>query len=306
MAERIAAVIVTYNRSQLLVRTIPGLLAQSRPLDKIIIIDNASSDDTPDRLRAAGFLANAKIEYIRLADNTGGAGGFYEGVKRGYEAGFDWLWLMDDDVLPHSDCLERLLTCEPGGHEPRILCPNRYESTENECLENEPVRLDYSSFFGNHIPLRVKDTRAAGNRGDAILIEGFTFEGPLIHRDIVREIGFPNPEYFILGDDTDYSLRCQGKFRAYLVFGAKMQRLLPAQESDRVTWKDYYYVRNNITLMSLRYGSGLSRFVRPAVRTAAFARGRKFLGKVGRESQAMRTVLRGLLHGYLGLTGKRH
>ena len=89
--EKIAAVVVTYNRKELLKECLDALLAQTHPLDSIILIDNASTDGTPEFLKEKGFLDNPKIDYVRLSENSGGAGGFYEGMKRGYEKGFDWV-----------------------------------------------------------------------------------------------------------------------------------------------------------------------------------------------------------------------
>jgi len=107
--EKIAAVVVTYNRKDLLKECLDALLNQTRPLDSIILIDNASTDGTPEFLKEKGYLDNPKIDYVRLPENTGGAGGFHEGVKRGYEKGYDWLWLMDDDALPEKSSLNNLL-----------------------------------------------------------------------------------------------------------------------------------------------------------------------------------------------------
>src|SRR5467141_949335 len=105
----VAAVVVTYNRKQLLARCLEAIRAQSRPSDRVFIVDNASSDGTAEHLAAAGLLDDS-IEYIRLPANSGSAGGFHEGMRRAYEAGFEWLWLMDDDGCPAPDCLERLLS----------------------------------------------------------------------------------------------------------------------------------------------------------------------------------------------------
>ena len=117
--ETVCAVVVTYNRKDLLVECLESLLQQTRPLDGIYIIDNASNDGTPGYLKEKGFIQELPpkesnepwerkfiltyklpIYYVRMHENTGGAGGFYEGVKRAYEKGYDWLWLMDDDADP--------------------------------------------------------------------------------------------------------------------------------------------------------------------------------------------------------------
>jgi len=107
--ETVAAVVVTYNRKHLLKECLDALLAQTRPIDAIIVMDNASTDGTPEFLEAQGYLTNPIIDYVRLSENTGGAGGFHYGVKRGYEQGFDWLWLMDDDVKPVNSTLAELV-----------------------------------------------------------------------------------------------------------------------------------------------------------------------------------------------------
>ena len=86
--EKIAAVVVTYNRKELLKECLDALLRQTYSVDSIILIDNASNDGTPEFLKENGYLDNPKIDYVRLPENTGSAGGFYDGVKRGYKKGF--------------------------------------------------------------------------------------------------------------------------------------------------------------------------------------------------------------------------
>ena len=126
--ERIAAIVVTYNRKWLLGECLDSLLRQSHPLDALYIIDNTSTDGTYEYLLDRGFISPAasphetvrlvassespdqrvEVHYIRMPDNVGGAGGFAEGMERAAGAGFDWLWLMDDDVLAAPDALDVL------------------------------------------------------------------------------------------------------------------------------------------------------------------------------------------------------
>ncbi len=126
--ETVCAIVVTYNRKKLLIECLESLQSQTRTLECIYIIDNASTDGTPELLKENGFIQQLppqpldkpwevehkkngiSISYVRMNENTGGAGGFYEGVKRGYEKGFDWLWLMDDDVEPINTALETMVS----------------------------------------------------------------------------------------------------------------------------------------------------------------------------------------------------
>ena len=94
---RVSTVVVTYNRYEMLAKSLRALLAQTRVPDEILVIDNASTDETPALFASDAEFDDPLIHYIRLAKNLGGAGGFKEGMRRAAEAGNDWCWIMDDD-----------------------------------------------------------------------------------------------------------------------------------------------------------------------------------------------------------------
>ena len=98
----IIAVVVTYNRIELLKRTV-RCLQQNKPVSSIVVVNNGSTDATAEWLKTQSGLT-----VINQA-NVGGSGGFYTGMQYAYQAGADWIWCMDDDVFPRADCLERLL-----------------------------------------------------------------------------------------------------------------------------------------------------------------------------------------------------
>ncbi|MCX7697952.1 MAG: glycosyltransferase [Candidatus Goldbacteria bacterium] len=74
--EKIAVIVVTYNRKELLRRCINAILKQTYKVDKIIVIDNASTDGTEEMMTKT-YYRNKKIDYVRLDKNIGGAGGFH-------------------------------------------------------------------------------------------------------------------------------------------------------------------------------------------------------------------------------------
>lgn len=124
MNNSVCAVVVTFNRKELLTKCISSLLDQTLKLQTIIIVDNNSTDKTEELLLQEGYIKSlpdtkqksvqektiqeVKLRYIRLPENMGGAGGFYEGVKTAYEDNYDWIWIMDDDAFPTKTCLENL------------------------------------------------------------------------------------------------------------------------------------------------------------------------------------------------------
>ena len=101
--ERVCAVVVTRDRRDLLRRCLLALQQERRPPDGILVVDNASSDGSPEMVRDEF----PEAELLRLEENVGGAGGFHRGVARAYASGYDWLWLLDDDTLPTGDSLAR-------------------------------------------------------------------------------------------------------------------------------------------------------------------------------------------------------
>ena len=109
---KVAAVIVTFNRKKLLIECLHAILQQSVPVDKIFVINNASTDGTEKLFEAGGEFDAKKIICVNMDSNTGGSGGFYEGMKVSSSSEVDWLWIMDDDTIPTSDCLEQLLAAD--------------------------------------------------------------------------------------------------------------------------------------------------------------------------------------------------
>jgi GT2 family glycosyltransferase len=189
---RVAAVVVTFNRKQFLCECLDALLAQTAPLARIVLVDNASTDGTSDLLAEKGYLENGICTYVRLPINTGGAGGFHEGVKRAYEEGFDWMWLMDDDVEPVPHALSTMLAY----------------SDVSRCIQACKVFENGDSEYWEQWASIQKSGSRGASKGphhpQFIKAQTGCFEGMLIHRQTISAIGFPDPRFFIGCDDVAY------------------------------------------------------------------------------------------------------
>jgi len=211
---KIAAVVVTYNRKELLKECLDALLAQTRPVDSIILMDNASTDGTPEFLEKMGYLSNPVIDYVRLPENTGGAGGFHYGIKRGYEKGFDWLWLMDDDAEPMEDSLELLLIGGQAINDENIgaLASVVIDNNGNIC---NTCRGNFGFNRWNLIQTPLPPESYKMN--NKIKIEFASFVGILISRNVIQRIGFPDAKFFIYHDDVEYCYRINQVSSLYLI-----------------------------------------------------------------------------------------
>ncbi|MEM3695962.1 MAG: glycosyltransferase family 2 protein [Candidatus Bathyarchaeia archaeon] len=106
----VCAVVVTFNRKEVLQKCLKALQNQTIPPDEVIVIDGPSTDGTTQLMKEKF----PEVTYIRLNEDVGGAGGFYEGMKLAYKKGYDWIWTMDDDAIPERDALEKLLAVVNG------------------------------------------------------------------------------------------------------------------------------------------------------------------------------------------------
>ena len=266
---KITAVVVTYNRKELLKRVI-GCLKDISALSSVVVVNNGSTDGTGQWLDE-----QTDIEVI-TQPNVGGSGGFYTGIKHAYEDGADWIWCMDDDVFPEPDCLSELLKVtlkqETNAPQPSIgiLCPRRIQA--GGVFVNECRRIDTARTFAS-----MHQGRLTADVKEPVDIEGMVFEGPLIRREVVGSIGFPNKDLFIFYDDTDYSLRAvKAGFRVVYVPDAIMQKEkffsedTWAEKQKKKKWKRRYQVRNS-AYFNHHYGTTFGvRYIRTLTSLAGY------------------------------------
>jgi rhamnopyranosyl-N-acetylglucosaminyl-diphospho-decaprenol beta-1,3/1,4-galactofuranosyltransferase len=265
---RIAAVVVTYNRLEMLQRLVK-VLADVPGLGEILVVDNASTDGTGQWLAS---LDDDRVLGRTLGRNTGGAGGFHEGLRWAVERGADLIWLMDDDGLPEPDCLARLLD-RAGDLE--FWGPVVVDEADPERLVF-PIRLP----GGTRVVHAMTDVRRAADHG---LIRGIVipFNGVLVTRDLVERIGLPRAEFFIWGDDHEYRLRAeQAGARVATVVDARVRHpsvgaLGTPMAFGRTTYNDtpsdlkhYCMARNN--LVNLREYAGLPHALAFVAKTVWF------------------------------------
>ncbi len=105
----VGAVVVTWNSSRDIVKCLNSLLSQSHPLSEIIIIDNHSSDNTVELLRA--FSSN-----IKLIENTENAGFARANNQAIAELSTDWIFTLNPDAWVEADFVETLLNFSQDKH----------------------------------------------------------------------------------------------------------------------------------------------------------------------------------------------
>ena len=186
----VAAVVVTYNRLELLRQCVEALRAQTTACD-ILIVDNASTDGT-----AQWLTSQPDLHYRNTGSNLGGAGGFNHGMRWAVEADYDYVWVMDDDTLPQSDALEKLLEADSvleGNY--GWLSSVALWTDGSECKMN---RQKLKKSFYEYSPLM---------KYGLVQAEQATFVSLFLRSETVCQFGLPIKEYYIWGDDIEFTRR---------------------------------------------------------------------------------------------------
>ncbi|MCD8184988.1 MAG: glycosyltransferase family 2 protein [Rikenellaceae bacterium] len=270
----IAAIVVTYNRCKLLKECLLAILSQTRLPDCLIIVDNQSMDDTFDFLWNSPYVDRAetialergnlyrntwssgkgsvRVDYLRLHRNTGGAGGFQTGIRHAVEQGYDYVWMMDDDVIAETEALEALVHFSEQETDLGFACSTVFG--KNRVTMNTP-KIDTRP-GPNGYPIWNERLQEGIAR-----VESATFVSVFIPSNRVREVGLPIKEFFIWGDDTEYTLRISRRFPCYVVGARQVVHLretgkslsfVEEKNTHRIRFS-YFLFRNTLYLGRKKY-----------------------------------------------------
>lgn len=243
MNNKVAAVVVTYNRKQLLQKNIKALLAQTyKKFLDILIIDNASTDSTKESIQH--YIDNKDVIYINTGKNLGGAGGFNFGMRKAVELNYKFMWIMDDDTVPTPTALEELLK-----EDKKLNGDYGFLSSKVLWKDNSICKMN--------IQKRTKWQRMR-NFDNIQNIQYASFVSFFVPTNVVKKVGLPYKEFFIWSDDWEYSRRISKHYKCKYVPTSVVNHLsnsnvgadivdAPAERIDRFS----YLFRNDVVLYRL-------------------------------------------------------
>lgn len=253
-SQKIWAVVVTYNRKDLLAECLDALRAQTRACDRILVVDNASSDDTDAWLAER---VDGVVQAVRLSRNTGGAGGFNAGMRIAYQGGADLVWVMDDDVIPAPDALEKLLQAGRALRRrnvtPAYLVSNVFTpdglATNVPDVDHRQNDIQYAN-WAQCLDLGVVAIRRA------------TFVSILFSRETLETYGLPLAPMFIWADDSEYTVRVTDQRPGFIVGASRVVHIRALAGALNLATEDNpirirfhrYLIRNTAYLVRTHYG----------------------------------------------------
>lgn len=264
----VMAVVITYNRKTLLLECIQALLGQrtqagqgsTEPLKAaldILVVDNHSTDGTHEAV-APLLETYPQLHYVCLEENLGGAGGFHYGMKKAVEQGCDYVWIMDDDTIPGEKALYHLLEAAellgktaPVPEQPFGFLSSVVEWTDGSlCNMNRQQLKKGGAGRPPYEGVSLQRWQELAARG-MIPVESATFVSLLFPTQVVVQEGLPLKEYFIWGDDKEYTLRLSAKHPCYMVEKSRVVHKMNTNAGSNITTDEvarisrYFYAYRN-------------------------------------------------------------
>lgn len=292
----IAAVVVTYNRKELLKENLVAVFGQTVPVRYVVVVDNHSTDGTEEWVRGE-YGTRPELVYLRLEENIGGAGGFHEGIRYTAEQlDADYVWLMDDDTIPGEAALENLLRVFE-----RVPGPVGYAASNVRSVDGVPMNVPIID-----LSMGKNDYQVWGEylHEHCVRITSATFVSILVPMDAVRKLGYPVRWFFIWGDDMEYTLRLTRYYGPAYVAGDSIavhkrtggRTLSPFAEKDPERMRNgYYYFRNSVINYREYHGKKATRTIIRRWRREAI---KGILRKETKMGYKIRTMIRGIRDAY--------
>ena len=229
MDNSIAAVIVTFNRIELLIKCISAVKNQSHAPNEIIVVNNGSTDETNS------WLSQQTGITLINQENSGGSGGQFTGIKHAYINGHDWVWCMDDDTLPSTDCLINLVNSKYFGVETTGFIASLVLWVDNSIHKMNIPYLKDPEYWVDKVM-----------KNHCIAIKSCSFVSVLFSRRAIEKNGLPIKDFFIWYDDVEYTNRISQEFNGYLSLDSIAYHLTHRNEGSFVDQKPKEKIPENL------------------------------------------------------------
>lgn len=307
---RVLAGITTFNDEKVIDQCLGAVGAQTRPVDGVLIVDNASTDGTLDR------PFPATVDVIRHGENLGTSGGAHSAMAFALAQGYDWVWLFDADSAPRPDALERLFEFHDG------LAPGERERVHRLTS----LAIDVTTgqeFHGMVLTERGFEHVAPPPGVDFYECIGTIWSGSLFRAEAVRAVGLPRVEYRLDWAEFIYGYKAAAKgYRTYVVSRSVIDHNIDRVPTSEIYARHrfgplsfkvmefpalrlYYIVRNELIFWLYEYEGGDISRMRALCSSMNWVP--KHIVKyliLGRWAQ-LRAMLRGVVDGLLGRLDRR-
>lgn len=262
LGQRVTVVLVTFNRLEKLKIALSCYEKQTYKIEKIIIVDNCSTDGTIDFLKKwLDSKTNFDKEVVYLSENTGGAGGFGAGMDHALnlvnsmQLKTDWILVSDDDAFPNDDAIEKMIAYyqkQEVEKQNEIVALSSSVVNHGQIHESHRSRIEKDFFRIRFVGVDKKYYNT-----DGFEIALFSYVGTMIKVSALKNVGTTLRDLFIYGDDNEHSLRLGKIGKLVCVPASVFVHDTPGVETRKIGWHNYYNRRNQLYILKeyfpLRY-----------------------------------------------------
>ena len=289
----IGVVLVTFNRLDDLKKTLSAYDAQSIPPAFVLVVDNHSTDGTDQYLAQ---WASEKSRYERgrltLPENMGGSGGFHAGMKTALDMPCDWIFVADDDAVPHPDAFAQLIYFANSHPEElakcAVLCTAVNNNGRREGIHRCRIQKSILGYLERYVPEREYQRVY-------FYLNIYSFVGTMFRKSALEQAGLPREDFFIYNDDYEHALRVGKTGDMICVPDAVMDHADNLNYERQASWRDYYATRNAVIMHRTHFG---------AYAGAARALRRLLVAFASLNIEKIRVIWAGIADAYAGKTGK--
>jgi len=249
-SDALAVVVVTHQSAEHLPRLASAVAAQLRPGDELLVVDNASTDGTPELARSL----DGGLTLIETGENLGFAAGCHAGARA---SSAPLLLFLNPDCEPHPGCLDALRQAarrhpDWGAWQAAVLIDDQHINTSGGVVHY--LGIGWAGQCGSpRAALGPEDREIAFPSGAAMVVR----------RDAWEQLEGMDQEYFMYGEDLDLGLRLWlDGYRVGVVPGALVNH---GYQFGKGPSKWFWLERNRLRTVLSVYPGPLLALLAPAI-----------------------------------------
>lgn len=240
--DNIFLILINFNNYAMTIECVNSIVQSTYKNYSIVIVDNASSDDSYEKLST--FYNEQQMVYvIKASENNGFSAGNNIGIDFAIKHGAEYIMLLNNDTVIDKEMIA-LLHAKADKH--TVTLPKMFYYSDPKVIWYAGGKIDYKCGNIKHIG---QDRRDSAMYSSELLCSFMTGCCALIHKSVLQSVGLLDESYFMYGEDVDYSIRLKKKgIRILLVPMAKLWHKVGGSSSSNKL-NIYYDTRNKLLLM---------------------------------------------------------
>lgn len=249
MNKKVAIIILHWNDYDHTYNCIKSIEKLSYRENKIFLVDNNSTDNSLKKLRDA---FKTGVSFVELKRNGGFAYGMNKGMSKALDQKFNNIFLLNNDTLLEKNCLEKMLVRLYSDDNIGAVVPMVYQGLKGNTISSFGGNINWKLGESRHTAHMEEDTGKyrAGKTGY------IPCSAVLIKSTILEKSGLIPEEYFMYGEDVDWSMKIKAAgYEIWTEPKAIVWHDESASSGSNSPFKTYYYVRNCLIFMQ-KYAKG--------------------------------------------------